>query len=207
MNQKPLLFIIFYLMLHTSLWADVGEGGEQSKANTRSSINTEVNGTHNLVNEVVNKGLNNKTIDKFIKPYKDRVTSLERKLNLTASMEEKFLISEKLNKARKELDKKSQEIKKLNELISNSKFNVIRIATRIYEENGLTATLEYFKSNNTFKNDTYKNMKALAGGYRFQAKILILDNKYDEAKKAYEKALQYDKNINSLFDYAYFLPT
>jgi tetratricopeptide (TPR) repeat protein len=168
-----------------------------------------ITGDNNLITQIVNKGLSQRAVDDFIKPYKDRIKSLKRQLERTVSIEVKYQLSEQLNRAIKELNKKSQQIKDLNKFIANSKLKVVRTAAKIYEEKGLDATLKYFKSNafKAFEKQTQENMKELSGGYRFQAKLLALDNKYDEAKKAYKKALKYDRNVDTLFDYAYFLQT
>jgi len=48
-------------------------------------------------------------------------------------------------------------------------------------------------------------MKTLAQKFQLQAQLLIVENRYSEAKEAYKQMIQYDRSYDSLFEYAHFL--
>jgi len=155
----------------------------------------------------ITEGLSQKTVDNFIQKYKDTVSSLERQLRRTVSIEEKLKVSEKLNQAEAKLLKKEKEILSFKEFIENSNLKVVREITKIYENKGLDSVLAYFNSTkfNDFETNTQKNTKELSGAYIFKAKVFELNNEYDKAKKAYSKALEYNETFETLTLYADFL--
>ena len=171
-------------------------------ADSEQTLN--VKGENNRVTQIVNKGISSKKVKEFMQPYKDRIETLESKLLLTVSLEVKHRLSEELLSAKEALSVKSREIEELNKFIKSTEGNVAKRAIEIYEKNGLKATLEYFKSKEV-NNFEKISLKKIAERYRAEAKFLQLDNQYLEAKEAYEKAITYDKSIETRFDYAYFL--
>jgi len=135
----------------------------------------------------------------IIQPYQENITKLKEQLKNSRNDEEKIKYITLLEKANEEKAKKDKEIAKLKELIDNAKYKIVK--------EGIEKALAFLQnsSNNEKEKLLKENMKEMAEKYRLEAQLLLIQNQYDEAKKAYEKALQYDNNIDTLFDYAYFL--
>ena len=121
---------------------------------------TKIEGDNNQLTQVINKGLSAKKVDEFIRPYKDRIETLENKLEISVSLEVKHRLSQKLIVAKQELSVKSREIEELNKFIKNSQGNITKRAIEIYEKKGLKETLAYFKSKevNDFEEKSLKKI-------------------------------------------------
>lgn len=166
-----------------------------------------VKGDSNFIVQIFHKGLSSETVIKLMKPFQDRVSALENKIERTVSIEVKYKLMVELTEAKELFALKNREIGELNRFIKKSNLKIIKIVTKIYEEKGLTATLDYFKSKEfiPFEDATEQKMKKLANSQLLKAKIFRINNKYLLAKKAYKKALTYDYSIDTLIIYADFL--
>ena len=164
-------------------------------------------GSNNLVTQIYNEGLSSKRLKDLMKPYKSSIISFEKKIMRTVSIEVKYKLQDELNIAKKIFERKSSELGQLNRLIKKSNLEIIKKVAKIYDEKGLEATLEYFKSKAfiDFGTATDKKMKKLSQAALIKANLLALDNQYLAAKQTYKQALNYDYSIDTLSTYADFL--
>ena len=168
---------------------------------------TKIEGDQNIVKQIVHHGLSKERFAKLLQPYKENIKDLELRLSKSITIEEKYKLSDQLEKSKKMLQVKEQQVIELNKFIENSNLKVIRNAINIYDNRGLEATLKYLRSKQVkeFEKSVQKNMKELAAKYRLEAKLFLITDRYDEAKGAYENMVVYDRSFESLFEYANFL--
>lgn len=99
-----------------------------------------------------------------------------------------------------------QTIEELNSFIAKE-FNlkVIRESTKIFKEEGVQSTLEYFRGSEfrKYEKNIDTNIEELAGGYSFMARVMILDNNYTGAEIAYNKTLNIYKELESKYPRKY----
>jgi len=160
-------------------------------------------------NSNITIGLTDKSLALIIKPYQDNIAQLKEQLKQSTSDEEKLKLSELLNGANEEKAKKDKEIAKLKELIDNAQYKIVKEAKVVFENEGIEKALEFLQNSKTKEQEQLlnANMKEWAEKYRLEAQLLVLQNQYQKAKEAYKKALNYDRNVETLFDYARFLQT
>jgi len=154
-----------------------------------------------------NIGLTDKTLVLIIKPYQDKIDELEVKLKTSSKPEEQLELSVLLEKVRKEKAQKDVEIAKLKELLDNAKFKIVKEAKEILNTLGVEKTLEFLQNSEAKEQEKLlqANMKEYAEKYRLEAQLLIVQNRYSEAKEAYKRVLTYERTVETLFDYALFL--
>jgi len=182
---------------------------QKSKESTPATMSTTIgNGNSNItVNQTI--GLTDKSLALIIKPYQDNIAQLKEQLKKSTNDEEKLKLSDLLNRANEEKAKKDKEIAKLKELIDNAQYKIVKEATVVFENEGIEKALAFLQNSKTKEQEQLlnANMKEWAEKYRLEAQFLVLQNQYHKAKEAYKKALNYDRNVETLFDYARFLQT
>ena len=143
---------------------------------------------------VLDKDISNKLLKEYVKKVED----LKKDKNTT---------QEELNKAKLELARKVQELKELKKLLKNNNYKIVQKAKDILEKEGIDKALSFLKSQELKNKETLlsKNMKEMAETYKLQANLLMLKNRYKEAKDALKMSLKYDRSADNLFDYAKFL--
>jgi len=172
-----------------------------------SSINIGNGNSNVTVNQTI--GVSDNALKLIIAPYIKDIKRLEEQLKKSTSDEEKLKLSELLNRANEEKAKKDKEIAKLKELIDNAQYKIVKEAKVVFENEGIEKALEFLQNSKTKEQEQLlnANMKEWAEKYRLEAQLLVVQNQYHKAKEAYKKALNYDRNVETLFDYAYFLQT
>ncbi len=176
------------------------------KESNSSGQNITLGNGNSNVTITQNIGLNDKSLALIIQPYKEKITKFKEQLKNSRNDEEKIKYITLLEKANEEKAKKDKEIAKLKELLDNAKYKIVKEATVIFEKEGVEKALAFLQNSSNEKEKLLKeNMKEMAEKYRLEAQLLVIENRYDEAKKAYKQALKYDNNVDTLFDYAYFL--
>jgi tetratricopeptide (TPR) repeat protein len=125
----------------------------------------------------------------------NKIDKLNKQIDNSKIFNEKKL----LNKELKELNiykiQKNIEIKKLKKFLSKIDNEIFTKSKKILEESSIDKVLEFLSE---VKNKN-KNI------YILEIQLYMIQNNYFQAKKVYQKLLEVDKSINTLFDYAFFL--
>jgi len=175
---------------------------------TLSVSNSGINRSFNNISDsniTVNNGINDKTLQMIMSKYEQEVNNLKAQLEKAPSLE----VYQELYKAQKELAKKTQELATLQQTINTIKPSdtILNQAKKILDTKGTSQAIKYLQGEavKQEKEQVDKANKNLAKSYQLQAQLLIVENRYDEAKEAYEKMTQYDRSFDALFEYALFL--
>ena len=176
------------------------------------SMNNATNSTFNVItgdNNTINNGINDKTLQMIYKSHEREVNDLKARLEKALSSQEQQKLSVALQKAQQELATKTQELQNTQKTLNSIKDKeiVLKEAQRILSTQGTTQAIDYLRSikakNRQKRID--EDMKSLAKEFQLQAQLLIVENRYDEAKKAYQEMIKYDRSVESLGNYALFL--
>ncbi len=105
------------------------------------------------------------------------------------------------------LEAKDQELLQLQATVNQTHPNgsINNEAQKVFESKGIDATIAYFQSPKASDDETDSKMQETAKKYRFLAQLFKVQDRYAEAKTAYEKMIKYDRTFDALFEYARFL--
>ncbi len=187
--------------------ANSGDGNTITQ-NIGNVISDSFNNIHNS-QITINNDIIDKTLNRIIDGYEQTVNDLKAQLQKAPSPQKQLELYQKLEQAQNELQIKTQEILKLQETLKSIQPDE-EIATRakeIFETKGIEQAIEYLSGVEFDKQKDLadKYMQNTAKALKVKAEFLVIQNRYDEAKEAYEKMTQYDRSFDALFEYAVFL--
>ncbi|TQV61774.1 MAG: tetratricopeptide repeat protein [Sulfurovum sp.] len=163
---------------------------------------------NNISNSNVTVGITTETLKDIIEPYKLSIELLKEKLSNSLPLDELKLENE-LAKAKQELEKKSEEVARLQKTIDDIKPNekILSKAKEILTTQGVDEAIAYLQSSEARAKKSMVDglMMEQAKQFQLEAQLLITQDKYDEAKVAYEQMLTYDRSHDRLFEVAHFL--
>ncbi|MEA2028817.1 MAG: tetratricopeptide repeat protein [Campylobacterota bacterium] len=138
-----------------------------------------------------------------IETYHKEITSLNKKRLMASSLQEKI----KIDKDIKELESKIVEIEEYRAILKTLSLKLAKEAQKIYQYQGIDAAILYLQGDKaqTQQKALDRRMKEFAQKFKLQAKLLIMQNRYDEARKAYKNMIRYDRSYESLYTYAHYL--
>jgi len=161
------------------------------------------------IDNSVHHGITDKTLNKIITRYEKDIADLEAKLSHSLLPEEKFKLQNELAKAKQEFEKKSEEVARLQKTIDDIQPNekILTKAKEILDTQGVDEAIEYLQSSEVRakKSMVDELMIEQAKQSQLEAQLLIVQNRYYEAKTAYEDMLKYDRSGENLFEIAVFL--
>jgi tetratricopeptide (TPR) repeat protein len=164
---------------------------------------------NNISNSNLTFGITTETLKDIIEPYKLSLELLKEKLSHALPLEEKIKLENQLIWAEKELEKKIEEVARLQKTIDDIKPNekILSKAKEILTTNGVDEAIAYLQSSEARakKSMVDELMIEQAKQFQFEAQLLIVQNRYYEAKVAYEQILRYDRSHDRLFEVALFL--
>jgi len=156
-----------------------------------------------------NSGVTNEIFSQIIKSYELNIKLLEEKLSHSLSPEAKYKLDNELINAKQELEKKSEEVARLQKTTDDIKPNekILIKAKEILDADGIDKAIEYLQSSKAKAKKSMADelMIEQAKQFQLEAELLIVQNRYDEAKVAYEEMLEYDRSGDRLFEVAFFL--
>jgi len=164
---------------------------------------------NDMNNSTVTIGITTETLKDIIEPYKLHINLLEEKLSHALPIEEKFKLENELAKAKQEFEKKSEEVARLQKTIDDIQPNekILSKVKKILDTDGVDEAIEYLQSSEVIAKNSMVDELMIEQAKQFQlkAELLIVQNRYDEAKTAYEDMLKYDRSADRLFNVAEFL--
>ncbi len=132
--------------------------------------------------------------------FSQKKSNLKQKLKKATTDEEKIALWKKIE----EVNKKLKEIEEIEKNIANPEDEIVKKGVEIYKEEGAKEALNFLNSQEIEKHEN-KEVKALSERWRFKANMYRLENRYEEAKKIYEKVVTIDFSYSNVLEYAYFL--
>lgn len=164
-------------------------------------------GNNNQITQ--NIGITEETHQKIIEPYQEIIDLLKNNLSYSLPIEEKYQLDKQLQEAQKELEKKNQEIATIQQTlkkIESSETTLLK-AKEILNTKGTTEAIIYLQSIESKERQKRvdRDMKSLAKEFQLEAQLLIIENRYDEAKKAYLDSIKFNRNYDNSFEYANYL--
>jgi tetratricopeptide (TPR) repeat protein len=158
-------------------------------------------------NNIITMGLTDKFMINIIRPYQDSIDELNSKLKNSITLDDRLHLFTLIHKTNEEKVKKIREISRLKELFDNSKSQIVKDANVILEKNGIGKTIVHLEDqeNNNIEKLHRVKMRDNAERNRLKAQLFIIEDRYNEAKESYQKALKYERTHITLFDYALFL--
>jgi hypothetical protein len=164
---------------------------------------------NNISNSNLTFGITTETLKDIIESYKLSIELLKEKLSHALPLEEKIKLENQLIWAEKELKKKIEEVARLQKTIDDIKPNekILSKAKEILTTNGVDEAIKYLQSSEARakKSMVDELMMEQANQFQLEAQLLIVQNRYDEGKKAYKEMLRYDRSHDRLFEVATFL--
>jgi len=164
---------------------------------------------NNIHDSNITVGISDTTYQKMIAPYEQIISDLKAKLEKAPSSDEQLELYRLLNIAKKELAKKTQEIQTLQQTIKTYQPNdtILIKMKQILDTKGTTEAINYLQGIEVQKEQERidKSNQKLAKIFQTKAQLLIIENRYKEAKTAYAQMTHYDRSFDALFEYALFL--
>ena len=174
-----------------------------------TSQKVEINGnvSNSPITVTHNEGITESTIRLIAEPYKKDITRLEKELKNALSQEKYQELQKQLKLVKQELATKEDQINRLNITLKQSKYNVAIEAKNILNAKGIDKALEFLDNQKIKDVETIaiKAMKEASEAFLIKAQLLAIKDKYTQAYAQFEKSIQYDKNYNNMFAYAYLL--
>ncbi|MBN2824755.1 MAG: tetratricopeptide repeat protein [Campylobacterales bacterium] len=138
-----------------------------------------------------------------IQTYQVEINNLKKNRLVASSLNEKIQIDKEI----KGLEEKIIEIEQYKSLLPTLTLKLAKEAENIHKYQGIDAALLYLQGNKaqTQQRELDRRMKEFAQKFKLEAKLLIMQHRYDEAATAYKNMIRYDRSYGSLYEYAHFL--
>jgi len=135
--------------------------------------------------------------------YQREIHTLNKKRLRASSLEEKIKIESEI----KERKQKIVEIEEYRGLLKTLSLKLAKEAEKIHKYYGIDEAIVYLQGNKaqTQQQALDKRMKEFAQKFKLEAKLLIIQKRYDEATQAYKSMIVYDRSYEALYEYAHFL--